>query len=369
MYRSLLLSCLFLIFFIEVNAQRETDHQNEKVIGGEIVEAGEYPWMISLVMSDGTQGCGASLIAPQWVLTAGHCIIDFPGAPQVEQVIINSLITDATSLEPYSELIEIEDFFVHEGFNFFSQGSDDIALIRLSEPAITEPVELAELSDSLSYSHHMPGKVLGWGRMEAGGQNSDVLRVGNLFFFNTDTCSTLYDASSTGNQIAGYEDSKLCAGYYSGIAPVGAAQGDSGGPLFFDDNGTYKQIGVVSGGNSDITTVDFPGIFTFIPFYSDWMEDIMSQYDNPTSTTSINQEELSIKYFANQFVRINDLNNADEYSFEVYDLAGRNKAIAPMQKGPKSVEFLVSEFDTGLYILVIQNHTKGYLSNRKLFIY
>ncbi len=365
---------LFMAFLVQGYSQTDTpDHiqtdptdVSQRVVGGVLAEEQEFPWMVTLI-TDAGQGCGASLIAPQWVLTAGHCFIDFPGAPQNTQVLINSLITDASAMAPFSELIDIEASFVHEGFNLFT-GGPDIALIRLSEPALTVPVAIAEYSDSLFWSHQMPGKVLGWGKEVAGGDSVDSLLVGNLFYIDIDTCSVLYDASANGNQIEGFEDRKVCAGFYPGVDPVGAAQGDSGGPLFFDDNGTYKQVGIVSGGDSDVTTEGFPGIFTFIPVYRDWMEDIMSQYDMNTSTTLINKEELNIEHYANDRIRISNLNVSDDYTFEMYDFSGKAKAIVAQNNDGSIRDFMISEVQSGMYVFVIRNHTKAYLTNHKLFV-
>ena len=53
-----------------------------KIVGGEFVTQGEYPWftMFALLRNNGnfkeTFGCGASLIDPEWVLTAAHCVYD-----------------------------------------------------------------------------------------------------------------------------------------------------------------------------------------------------------------------------------------------------------------------------------------------------
>ena len=47
----------------------------EKVVGG--FSAGEqmYPWQVRLLVKrDDTSQCGGTLIAPQWVLTAAHCL-------------------------------------------------------------------------------------------------------------------------------------------------------------------------------------------------------------------------------------------------------------------------------------------------------
>src|SRR5688572_22648523 len=39
------------------------------VVGGQNAPAGAYPWMVAL-----SRGCGGTLIAPDRVLTAGHCV-------------------------------------------------------------------------------------------------------------------------------------------------------------------------------------------------------------------------------------------------------------------------------------------------------
>ncbi len=373
---------LILAFCISLNIQaqetKDDEHSgaNARVVGGNNVEVGEFPWMVSLVMSNGTPGCGASLIDSMWVLTAGHCItndLPFPNVPTVEQVIVNSIINDVNSLEVFSELIDIEEIIVHEDYAGILAGGNgpDIALIRLGSPSAIAPIALAEVSDTLSYSHQMPAKVLGWGRTETGGDNVDTLRLADCYFISSDTCANLYEASSFDpSPYDANAGGNICAGFFMGEMPAGAAQGDSGGPLFYEEmDGNFKQVGIVSGGNSDVTTVDFPGIFTLIPKYTEWIDSIMMDYDNlPTSVTNYFNEKLSITYYANTRINIEGLQNECEYALSIYDISGKLRKTEPNIVGSQSHELSVSNLPSGIHVLKILNLSQGLIHNKKFLV-
>nr|KAG5711303.1 hypothetical protein BaRGS_006000 [Batillaria attramentaria] len=50
---------------------------NPRIVQGDVADKGEVPWQLSLQL-DGSHICGAVAIAPDFVLTAAHCV-DFAG--------------------------------------------------------------------------------------------------------------------------------------------------------------------------------------------------------------------------------------------------------------------------------------------------
>ncbi len=58
---------LLLILVFPFTAESES----ERIIGGE--QTVSYPWMVS-VTAYGRHHCGGVLIAPDWVVTAAHCM-------------------------------------------------------------------------------------------------------------------------------------------------------------------------------------------------------------------------------------------------------------------------------------------------------
>ena len=55
-------------------------------------------------------------------------------------------------------------------------------------------------------------------------------------------------------------------------------QGDSGGPLMCEESGRWLQVGVVSGGY-ECGNPQFPGIYSRVSYFMDWIRETMTRYD------------------------------------------------------------------------------------------
>lgn len=221
-----------------------------EIIGGAIAAAAQFPYQVRFVVNN-QHWCGGTLVKPQWVVTAAHCVSGIP-ANAMLVVAGDNMLYNAEATE---QVRTVAGYAIHPAYG--SPGGapvHDVAVVLLSSPMVlTYAVQtLALPANPAPQAFHT---VSGWGQTAPGSGSSNLLKYANLYNHPVATCNGWL----VRNLYPGYE---LCVGYYNGYE--GGCHGDSGGPLALGG----QLFGIVSwgrGGTCDSFTV-FTDVYTYVPW-------------------------------------------------------------------------------------------------------
>ncbi|XP_075461963.1 proproteinase E-like [Ascaphus truei] len=257
-----------------------------RVVNGKDARPYSWPWQVSLQyqMGGGFQhSCGGSLISPNWVLTAGHCI----SYKQSYRIVLGEY--DRNVEEGAEQYIPVnsKDIFVHPKWDMACGFCGyDIALIKLSNDVqLNDKVEVGYLPPAGQLlSNDYPCYISGWGRLDTEGPLATILQQALLPVVDHAYCT---QEDWWGSII---KESMLCAGGYN----KAACNSDSGGPLSCQaPDGRWYIHGITSFGPSERCNIlQKPTVFTRVSAYNDWIEEIITNNlsrtgnDSPLNETS-----------------------------------------------------------------------------------
>ena len=249
--------------------------QSPDIVGGREAAPGAWPWQVALVVHTYSQAyngffCGGSLIAPEWVLTAAHCLAG------IDASLIDVLV-GAHLLSSNERRIQVDKMLIHPDYSPITI-EGDLGLLHLSEPVTNTALTLfAPAADGVELDY-LRGTVVGWGNMDPFGwfgQYPDALQEVSLPLIGYQACGNLWGFPFTSNLI--------CAGYPNMAKAV--CSGDSGGPLMVQKpDGQWRQIGIVEAGPLGCAGGGAPDIFTRTAGYAPWIEGCMQNPVAPVCT-------------------------------------------------------------------------------------
>lgn len=282
-----------------------------RIIGGRSADDGEWPAAVSLhdtAVLDETDGdffmsqfCGATIITPDWMLTAAHCLVDEDG--QVKPT--DAIVVRSASNSIYEGRVNlVAEIVVHEDYDPWTL-DNDIGLIRLDEPiydsATTDTIPLIPQGAEIP---NAPAMVVGWGMLDDG-TFPPVLMETDITIVPNQTCDAGM-AEESRKQVGGMlldmgdinnipmealeeayailannigpalNENMICAGIPSGARS--SCNGDSGGPLMMQaSDGGWVQVGIVSWGREPLGAENrcahpnLYSVYTRLSNYFDWI--------------------------------------------------------------------------------------------------
>jgi hypothetical protein len=240
--------------------------------------AGAYPWMATLVWNRGHDNvrdlhCGATLIAPDRLLTAAHCVAGL--RPRAVRAYLGA---DRLTHPPRGPL-RIARFRTLAGYRVVpspvrphdfgaSATVNDAAVVLLATPVRdVRPVALPGPLDGLLAAPGTAALALGHGRTTAGprgrgpdrGAPTDPLRQAGQAILAPARCRAVFGRLFARGQ--------LCAQAPAGAVQAGACPGDSGGPLIVGDvlRGPVEVGIVIYGGETEGARCEggrYPDVYT-----------------------------------------------------------------------------------------------------------
>jgi len=284
------------------------------VVGGKATRPGEFPFTVligyhSQVKNQWIQAefkfkswnetrykCGGTLINHWYVLTAAHCISKSILSVRLGEweVLEDPDCEGSLCIEKVQDIdVDTASIRKHEAYEQgFSNVLNDIALIKLSQPAVlnlgvqivclpVDPVHAARKLGLKDLHSGLVGKrptVVGWGYTEYDPYNKE--QQGDFKRANVASTSQqkleipVLSTSECTRKFGKFvpEDSQICAG-----AEIGkdSCKGDSGGPLYYShkvgSENTWYLLGLVSFGTKQCGSGK-PGVYTRVESFVPWIK-------------------------------------------------------------------------------------------------
>ncbi|XP_072028348.1 uncharacterized protein [Amphiura filiformis] len=238
-----------------------------RIIGGYPALSGAWPWIGSMDYAVVGHKCAASLIAPEWAITAAHCVTIGRDA------ILQNITFGDLSLEdpsPYHQEIPVEEIYSHPGFSPLHK-DHDIAVLKLAKPVQMYAGHVMPVCLETNYRNWDQYKqcfIAGWGVKEVSGNISVELQEARLPLVPKVECHNQYNLSPLPSYNV-ITDNMICAGTDDGS--VDACQSDSGGPLVCQrESDKWHMVGVTSFGMG-CGHPNFSGVYARVSRYREFI--------------------------------------------------------------------------------------------------
>ncbi len=223
-----------------------------RIVGGQDAPADAFGYVANIEIA-GAFGCTGTLVAPTWVVTAGHCAsvtggagvaLPFTFGPQAYSVTLGTVKADGTGGERHA----VKAVHLDPNYVVTNGTGSDVSLLELDKASAITPAKIAAESERSIWA---PGKTLtiaGFGVTMEGGDAPDTLRFATVPRVPDRDCAKDYGDRRPVAGNAFDPATALCAGFPQGGTDT--CQGDSGGPLLapLGNAGAVRLVGATSFG-------------------------------------------------------------------------------------------------------------------------
>ncbi len=236
-------------------------HARTSVVGGELAQAGTFPFMAFITDQRGEEeiACSGTVVAPNLVLTAAHCAVNVQTGGPMETSGYQVVTGAVNWTSPERQLSKVSRILLFPRYSLSgrSAGFGDAALLVLSTPTTAPAIRLASTANAPTLRTGTHALIVGWGE---------------TYYGQLELTESLNWARTVleGNRCEGLPG-RICAIDFPKFES-GVCHGDSGGPLLAAGprGQGLIEIGIAQAVFGNCLTTR-PGIFTRADLVSAWV--------------------------------------------------------------------------------------------------
>lgn len=256
------------------------------VVGGAPAASGTWPWLAYITDRVGptdVQFCGGTVVAPNLILTAAHCVEDTTTGVLDDAgsftVVTGSLDWTDTAVRQVSAVTQL---IVHPtsdatsatyGINIVG----DAALLVLATPTTAPAVTLADAGDVGLIDANTPAMIAGWGLTDPSDSSGpNALQAAPTVIQDDAYCTYKNPEFDSLAQVCTLDVPEFT---------TSTCNGDSGGPLLSQDaDGTWVEVGIAS--TSDVCNTTLPDFFTRVDYIDSWAQGWLAELTPAAPSTT-----------------------------------------------------------------------------------